>query len=218
LLTLIFTICNLQSAISLKSTYRTLKELSDGLYKEKGSKFIGYAVACYTEPEAKEFIESWKKQNHQARHLCYAYRFGVNQDVYRANDDGEPNNSAGAPIFGQIQSFDLSNVLIGVVRYYGGTKLGVGGLINAYRTAAKEAIEEGEIILKEVYEWVRLEFNYNDMPSVMSFIKKFDLHIEKQNFELNCEMVLSLPLNQKENLKAELNELSSMEITILGIY
>jgi putative IMPACT (imprinted ancient) family translation regulator len=108
--------------------------------------------------------------------------------------------------------------LIGVVRYYGGTKLGVGGLINAYRTAAKEAIEEGEIIVKEVYEWVRLEFNYNDMPTVMSFIKKFDLHIEKQNFELNCEMVLSLPLNQKENLKAELNDLSSMEITILGIY
>jgi uncharacterized YigZ family protein len=202
----------------LKSTYRTLKELSDGLYKEKGSKFIGYAVACYTELEAKEFIETWKKQNHQARHLCYAYRFGVNQDVYRANDDGEPNNSAGAPILGQIQSFDLSNVLIGVVRYYGGTKLGVGGLINAYRTAAKEAIEDGEIIVKEVYEWVRLEFNYNDMPSVMSFIKKFDLHIEKQIFELNCEMILSLPLNQKENLKTELEELSSMEITILGIY
>lgn len=192
--------------------------LSEGIYKEKGSKFIGYAIACYSEEEAKIFLETWKKENHQARHLCYAYRFGVNQDVYRANDDGEPNNSAGAPIYGQIQSFDLSNVLIGVVRYYGGTKLGVGGLINAYRTAAKEAIESGEIMEKEVFEWVQLNFDYIDMPSVMSFIKKYTLRIEKQEFEINCEMILSLPLNQKENLKNELADLSTLKLIILGIY
>ncbi len=192
--------------------------LSEGIYKEKGSKFIGYAIACYSEEEAKIFLETWKKENHQARHLCYAYRFGVNQDVYRANDDGEPNNSAGAPIYGQIQSFDLSNVLIGVVRYYGGTKLGVGGLINAYRTAAKEAIESGEIMEKEVFEWVQLNFDYIDMPPVMSFIKKYTLRIEKQEFEINCEMILSLPLNQKENLKNELADLSTLKLIILGIY
>ena len=192
--------------------------LSEGMYKEKGSKFIGYAVACYSEEEAKMYLDTWKKENHQARHLCYAYRFGVNQDVYRANDDGEPNNSAGAPIYGQIQSFDLSNILIGVVRYYGGTKLGVGGLINAYRTAAKEAIEEGDIVEKEVFEWVQLNFDYVDMPTVMSFIKKYNLHIEKQEFEINCEMVLSLPLNQKENLKSELIDLSTMKLIIKGIY
>ncbi len=201
-----------------KSTYRTIAELSEGLYKEKGSKFIGYAVACYTEEEAKSFLESWKKQHHQARHLCYAYRFGVNQDVYRANDDGEPNNSAGAPILGQIQSFDLSNVLIGVIRYYGGTKLGVGGLIHAYRTAAKEAIEYGEIIEKEVFEWINLTFDYSDMPSVMSFVKQHHLEISQQHFELNCELTVALPLQQKEILKNELNDLKSIEITIKGIY
>lgn len=201
-----------------KSTYRTLASLSEGLYKEKGSKFIGYAVPCYSEDEAKEYLESWRKQHHQARHLCYAYRFGVNQDMYRANDDGEPNNSAGAPILGQIQSFDLSNVLIGVIRYYGGTKLGVGGLINAYRTAAKEAIELGEIIEKEVFEWVNLHFNYTDMPSTMSFIKQHTLSIEKQNFELECELQIALPLSKKEILKQELLDLPSMEITVLGIY
>ena len=163
-------------------------------------------------------METWKKENHQARHLCYAYRLGVNQDVYRFNDDGEPNNSAGAPIYGQIQSYDLSNILIGVVRYYGGTKLGVGGLINAYRTAAKEAIEQGEIVVKEVFEWVNLNFNYVDMPSVMSFIKKHNLHSEKQIFELNCELVVALSMDKNENLKEELSNLTSMKIIMLGIY
>ena len=203
---------------TVKSTYRTLSSLSTGLYKEKGSKFIGYAVACYSENEAKEYLETWKKQNHQARHLCYAYRFGVNQDLYRANDDGEPNNSAGIPILGQIQSYDLSNVLIGVVRYYGGTKLGVGGLIQAYKTAAKEAIDEGVIIEKEVFEWVKLNFNYSVMPATMSFLKQHNLQIEKQQFELDCELLIALPLNKKEQLKKELVDLSSMEISIIGIY
>lgn len=202
----------------VKSTYRTLASLSEGLYKEKGSKFIAYAVACYSEEEAKEYLDSWRKQHHQARHLCYAYRFGVNQNIYRANDDGEPNNSAGAPILGQIQSYDLSNILIGVVRYFGGTKLGVGGLIHAYRTAAKEAVDIGEIIEKEVFEWLKLQFNYSDMPTTMSFIKQHSLTIEKQNFELTCELIIALPLNKKEVLKTELSDLPSMEITILGIY
>src|SRR3989338_10257684 len=120
------------------STYLTLETLSEGVYKEKGSKFIGLAQACYSEEEAKDLLAQWKNEHHQARHLCYAYRFGVHKDVWRANDDGEPSNSAGPPILGQIDAFDLSNVLIGVVRYFGGTKLGVGGLIAAYRAAAKE--------------------------------------------------------------------------------
>ncbi len=204
--------------LELKNTYNTMLSLSEGVYKEKGSKFIGYAVACHSEEEAKMYLDNWKKENHQARHLCYAYRFGVNQDVYRVNDDGEPNNSAGAPIYGQIQSYDLSNVLIGVVRYYGGTKLGVGGLINAYRTAAKEAIEDGEIIEKEVFEWIQINFEYVDMPTVMSLIKKYNLHIEKQEFEINCEIILSLPLNQKENLKNELIELLTLKLIIIGTY
>jgi uncharacterized YigZ family protein len=207
-----------QKRIKKISTYRTIAKLSEGVYKEKGSKFIGYATACYSEDEAKTFIEKWKKENHQARHLCYAYRFGVDMKTYRANDDGEPNNSAGQPILGQIQSFELTNILIGVVRYYGGTKLGVGGLINAYRTAAKEAIEHGEIVVKEVFFWADLNFSYEDMPSIMNFIKQNNITIEKQLFELNCNLKVRLDLNASEHLTAELKKYASIEITELGIY
>lgn len=138
--------------------------------------------------------------------------------VYRANDDGEPNNSAGQPILGQIQSFELTNVLIGVVRYYGGTKLGVGGLINAYRTAAKEAIENGEIVVKEVYFWADLNFSYEDMPSIMNFIKQNNITIENQLFELNCNLKVRLDLNASEHLIVELKKYTSIKITELGIY
>lgn len=164
------------------------------------------------------FIENWKKENHQARHLCYAYRFGVDMKVFRANDDGEPNNSAGAPILGQIQSYELSNVLIGVVRYYGGTKLGVGGLINAYRTAAKEAIENGVIIEKEVYNWIEVTFEYEDMPSIMNFIKTNNISIEKQVLEINCKLLINLELNSSSEIKNKLSEYKTLTINELGIY
>lgn len=192
--------------------------MSEGLYKEKGSKFIAYAIPCYSEEEAKIHLENWRKANHQARHVCYAYRFGVNQDVYRANDDGEPNNSAGIPILGQIQSFDLTNILIGVVRYFGGTKLGVGGLITAYKTAAKDALENANLIEKEIFEWIQLKFDYKDMPSIMSLVKQHNLVIHEQIFELDCQLKLNLPLHRKEILKENLSEFNSVEIQLLGIY
>ena len=175
-------------------------------------------MPCYTDTEAKQFLDQWRKEHYQARHLCYAYRFGLDQKVYRANDDGEPNNSAGAPILGQIQSFDLSNVLIGVVRYYGGTKLGVGGLINAYRTAAKEAIEAGEIVETEVFEWNQLNFGYDVMPQVMNFIKQNQLVSRDQDFGAECSLKVLLPLNQAAYLRGELSELKNVETEILGIF
>jgi uncharacterized YigZ family protein len=202
----------------LKSTYRTIKEESTGIYKEKGSKFIGIARACYSEEEAKKLLESWRKEHFQARHLCYAYRFGVDQKNFRANDDGEPNNSAGAPILGQIQSFDLSNVLIGVVRYYGGTKLGVGGLITAYRTAAKEAIEDGTIIELEVFEWVRIDFDYGSMPQVMNLLKNYNLTMKDPIFESQCSLVTNLSLSQKELIKGNLLKIGSTNVKVLGIF
>lgn len=204
--------------MELISTYHTLKARCEGMYKEKGSKFIGIAVACYNEDQAKEFLEDWKKEHHQARHLCYAYRFGREMTIFRANDDGEPSNSAGAPILGQIQSFGLSNVLIGVVRYYGGTKLGVGGLINAYRTAAKEAIESGEILEVEVFHHFRITFDYPIMPDVMNWLKKSNLVYENQVFELNCMLDVALPLEIKNHLCAELDEFDGLELTDLGEY
>ena len=201
-----------------ESKYRTLASISEGIYKEKGSKFIAYSVACYTEIEAKEYLAKWRKDHFQSRHVCYAYRFGVDKKVFRANDDGEPNNSAGAPILGQIQSFDLSNVLIGVVRYFGGTKLGVGGLIHAYKTAAKEAIENGEIVELEVFEWIKIQFDYSNMPQIMNLIKQNQLETKDQLFENTCSLLLQLPLNTSNYLQNELNEIQNIEIENLGIY
>lgn len=203
--------------MSINSTYKTLKSISEGIYKEKGSKFIAYAIPCYNEFEAKQYLEEWRKAHHQSRHVCYAYRFGVDKNVYRANDDGEPNNSAGIPILGQIQSYDLSNILIGVVRYFGGTKLGVGGLIHAYKTAAKEAIDSGEIIELEVFYWIKVEFNYSNMPEIMNVIKQNNLLSKNQLFELNCEITIGLNLNKKDELLEKLNDINDCKITFLSI-
>lgn len=158
--------------MSTISTYKTVKRRAEGLYKEKSSKFIAYAIACYSENEAKKYIEQWRKEHFQARHLCWAYRFGLDKLHYRVNDDGEPTNSAGAPILGQIQSFDLSNILVGVLRYYGGVKLGVGGLIQAYKEAAQDALKHATIVELEVFYHIQLQFNYNQMPFVMNWLKK----------------------------------------------
>lgn len=204
--------------MSVKSKYRTVKKETEGLYKEKGSKFIGIAVPCYNEEDAKVFLEEWKKRHHQARHLCYAYKFGVDGDRYRANDDGEPNNSAGQPILGQIESFELTNVLIGVVRYYGGTKLGVGGLINAYRTGAKEAILNGKIVELEVFDWIDVLFGYEDMPHVMNLLKKYNLTLSNNVFEESCKLTTFLDLNMAAGIKEELLKYESVELIEKGIY
>jgi len=200
------------------SKYKTIKSQSEGVYKEKGSKFIGIAAACYNEDEAKELLDEWKKNHHQARHLCYAYKFGMDDNVYRANDDGEPNNSAGAPILGQIESFGLRNVLIGVVRYYGGTKLGVGGLINAYRTAAKDAIENAKIVELEMFHWVELNFDYMDMPHIMNILKKNDLESMNQVFEVGCKLKTNIPMDSYDFIKGQLEEFDSVKIKYLGNY
>ena len=130
------------------ATYKSIAKLSEGFYKEKGSKFIAFAVPVETEAQIKAFIAQKRKEHHQAVHVCSAFRLGADHKLYRASDDGEPSNSAGPPILGQIQNFELTNILIAVVRYYGGTNLGVGGLIAAYRTAAKDALENALIVEK----------------------------------------------------------------------
>lgn len=204
--------------MELIDSYNTLETLSEGLYKEKGSKFIAYAVPCYSEQEAKDYLQTWRKQHHQSRHVCYAYRFGLKKDVFRANDDGEPSNSAGAPILGQIQSFDLTNVLIGVVRYFGGTKLGVGGLIHAYKTSAREAIENGKIIEKQVFEHLQIHFGYEAMPDVMNLVKTHQLQIESQIFEENCLLQVAIPLDKTTYLTELLAENKHLELESRGIY
>lgn len=204
--------------MSIKTTYLTLQKRSEGIYLEKGSKFIGIALPCSTADEAKELLDKIRQEHHKARHFCYAYRFGLTGEDYRANDDGEPSNSAGAPILGQLQSFELTHVLIVVVRYFGGVKLGVGGLINAYRTAAKEALLAGEIIEREVFEWINIHFEYNVMPSVMNLIKKYQLEMVQHEFEMSCWIKTNLRINFAEEIKSELKNLDSVEINVIGIY
>nr|WP_299202036.1 YigZ family protein [uncultured Brumimicrobium sp.] len=204
--------------MKIPTTYKTLKGTSEGQYKEKGSKFIGIAINCEDEEEAKQLLAKWKNEHHQARHLCWAYRFGIKKDLFRANDDGEPSNSAGAPILGQIQSFDLTNVLIGVVRYYGGTKLGVGGLINAYRTAAKEAIENGKIIQEVVKDRFELFFDYADMALIMDAVKESDASITKQIFENDCYLKIAIKIESTEALLAKLETFDSLKINKIGTF
>lgn len=176
------------------------------------------AINCEDEEEAKQVLNEWKNAHHQAGHLCYAYRFGIMMDIYRSNDDGEPSNSAGAPILGQIKSYDLTNVLIGVVRYYGGVNLGVGGLINAYRTAAKEAIENGKIITEVVKDHFELHFNYADMPLIMSDVKESDAIIKKQIFEKDCFLSIAIKIEAAELLMNKLNTYNSLKIIKNGTF
>ena len=184
--------------------------LTEGTYKEKGSKFIGLATACYSEQEAKEFLETWRKEHYQSRHLCYAYRFGVDQKVFRANDDGEPNNSAGAPILGQIQSFDLSNILIGVVRYFGGTLLGVGGLIQAYKNSAAEVLKESKTIEKFIEFHYTIQFPFEQLNDVMKLLKQLDCKISAQQFDTDCEISFSVRKANSEQCELKLKKIEGL--------
>ncbi len=172
--------------MEIKDTYTTIAKATDEiLFKEKSSKFYGYAFPIESEEEVKPIIEQLRKQHPQAVHYCYAYQIGTEKISYRANDDGEPNNSAGAPIYGQIQSFGLTNVLLVVVRIFGGIKLGVGGLITAYKTAAQLVLEEAEIIEKTMDTPFLISFDYKNMNKVMRVIKEKKLDIVTQTMELD---------------------------------
>ena len=189
------------------AVFRTIQAISEGFYKEKGSKFLAFAVPVASEDEVKAFIAQKRKEHHLAVHVCSAFRLGADFKLYRASDDGEPSNSAGPPILGQIQAFELTNVLIAVVRYYGGTNLGVGGLITAYKTAAKAALENAQIIEKEEMELFELTCTYEQMPKVMSFLKKEAIEILSQQMDLQCVFRLNLILSKAPFLKERLQEL-----------
>ena len=174
-------------------SYKTIKKASkEGLFKDKGSKFYGYAFPVTNEEEIKEKIELLKKQHYNARHWCYAWQLGKKYDHYRANDDGEPSNSAGMPIYGQLQSFNVTNVLVVVVRYFGGTKLGVGGLIKAYKNGAKLALENSIIIHKTIDEVFLIKFEYPEMNTIMRIIKDENISIINQKMELDCQFIISI--------------------------
>ena len=183
-------------------SYRTIQQKSGGIYKEKGSKFLGFAFPVQSEEEVKERMHALKKEYFDARHHCFAYILGADKAKFRANDDGEPNHSAGDPILGQIRSKNLTNVLVVVVRYFGGVKLGVGGLITAYKTAAEEALQHAIIIEREVTSELSLRYPYTSTPEVMKLVKDFELEIINQSFEENCLLQARI----KERLRIQFEE------------
>jgi len=195
----------------MDDTFLTLGKESEGLYKEKGSKFLAFAYPVSDENEIKEKLEALRKKYYDARHHCYAYILGKDKEHYRANDDGEPNHSAGDPILGQIRSNELTNVLIVVVRYFGGTKLGVGGLITAYKTAAAEAILANEIITEIVTKKIKFTFDYLDMNDVMRLIKEYDLEINSQSFDNTCTMTLRVREANYKQVMERLTEIPSVD-------
>jgi uncharacterized YigZ family protein len=185
--------------MSENDTYKTLSKPSEEvLIKDKNSKFYGYAFPVTHEDEIKTHIEDLKKEHHAARHWCYAYQLGTQEQNmrFRANDDGEPNNSAGMPIYGQIQSFEVTNILVVVVRYFGGTKLGVSGLINAYKTTAQLTLEASTIITELITENIKISFDYANINKVMRIIKEKKLNIVHQKLELDCELIISVRLQE----------------------
>ena len=180
---------------NVNDTYKTiLKPSEEVLFKDKNSKFYNYAFPLTSEDNVKECLEDLKKRHPKAGHFCYAYQIGKEESsiIYRANDDGEPNNSAGMPIYGQIQSFNVTNILIVVVRYFGGVKLGVGGLINAYKTGAQLALEASKIKELTINIDFLIKFEYELMNKVMRVIKEKNLNITNQKLELDCEVTISV--------------------------
>jgi uncharacterized YigZ family protein len=195
----------------LVDSYLTLEKITEGLYKEKGSKFFSFAMPVSTEHEIKEILDSYKKKYYDSRHICYAYILGKDKETYKANDGGEPNHSAGDPILGQIRSKNLTDCLIIVVRYFGGTKLGVSGLVNAYKTAAADAIHNNIIIEKVVKEQVVVNFPYHSLNEVMRVVKDYNLDIVQQNFDINCQMLLLVRQQQLDEVSAIFENMTDVQ-------
>jgi uncharacterized YigZ family protein len=183
-----------------EDTYFTINKPSEGIFRDRGSKFLGFAYPVKSEEEVKQHLQHLKKEHFSARHHCYAFRIGPDKQFFRANDDGEPSGTAGRPILGQIQSKDLTNVLVVVVRYFGGTLLGVGGLINAYKLAAADAIAQGQIVELTVNEFYLIRFGYDHMNDVMKIIKDNELQQSKQDFGLECRLEVSVRKGDAERV------------------
>ncbi len=196
----------------MEDTYRTITNQSEGLYKEKGSKFIAFAFPVQTEEQIKDYITLLKDEYFDARHHCYAYVLGAKKDKFRMNDDGEPSSTAGKPIYGQILSNDLTDILIVVIRYFGGTKLGVPGLINAYKTAAADAIANAEIVERTVNRVFTIQYDYIVMNSVMKVIKECNPEVLDRRFENLCTMILSIRESEADALLARLEKVETLTL------
>lgn len=196
----------------MKDNFLTLSELSEGLFKEKGSKFLGYAFPIKSEIDLKNQIERLKKEHHSARHFCYAFKTGINDVYARGNDDGEPAGTAGAPILGQINSFELTNIGIVVVRYFGGTKLGVRGLIDAYKAAAKEAIELNSVIEEFLLKTLIIKFKYDNTSEAMRLIQEYDGKVINEEYGDSCKLTFNIRASYEKSILHKAEDLHKIEL------
>lgn len=198
-----------------EDTYRTISKPSEGSYKDKGSKFIALAFPVRNENDVKQKLEEVRKKYHDARHHCYAYRLGFDKMAYRVNDDGEPSGTAGKPIFGQFLSNDLTDILVVVVRYFGGTKLGVSGLIKAYKTATIEALNQELFITKKVLDVYEINFEYDQMNDVMKILKEDTINQLDQRFDLKCMVKFSVRKKLTNDVYERLSKIKNLRIKYL---
>ncbi len=198
--------------------YKTITTPSiETLFKDRNSKFYGYAFPVNEETSIKDFLEFLRKKHHTARHFCYAWQLGTESVRFRANDDGEPSNSAGMPIYGQIQSFEVTNILVVSVRYFGGTKLGVGGLINAYRASARLTLESSAIEEKTIDESFQLNFQYDLMSKVLRILKENSITITRQKLEMDCEIIIAVRKSHTQKTVKIFETLYRVEIKKLNV-
>jgi len=196
----------------MSDTYKTIITPTEGIYKEKGSKFLSFAIPVSSADEVKEIVKNYRKEYYDSRHVCYAYMLGADRKEFRANDDGEPSGTAGRPILGQINSRELTNILVIVVRYFGGILLGTGGLVVAYKEATTDALDQAEVIEKTVDETIYIVFDYVLMNEVMRIIKDTNAQISSQNFEDQCAMQLSIRKQDADLLSSKLDKLYGLHI------
>jgi uncharacterized YigZ family protein len=194
--------------------YKTIEGVSEGVYKEKGSRFLAYAHRIYSEVDVKEIVADYKKRYFDARHHCYAWQIGVDGAQFRSNDDGEPSGTAGKPILGQFKAFGVTNILIVVVRYFGGVKLGTGGLIQAYKSAAADALLNATIMEQTVDGYFTLKFGYEAMNDVMKICKDENLIVTNQQFGLTCELNFNLRQSRVEGVCARFTKVDGVELNL----
>ncbi len=196
-------------------TYKTITGTSSGIYKEKGSRFVSAAMPIYDQEQIKTIIDKIRKEHHDAKHHCFAYMLGYDRQIWRVNDDGEPSGTGGRPILGQINSLGLTNIIIVVSRYFGGTLLGVSGLINAYRTAAALALENSKVVEKTINEYYEITFPFSSLNDVMKILKEENLGQSQQVFDIECRLNLNFRVSMKEKVLNRLSRVESLNLRFL---
>lgn len=201
----------------MQFSYQTIQSsVGNILLKEKGSKFIGFAFSVNNEDDIKKNLEKLREIHPKATHHCYAFRLGINGENYRANDDGEPSGSAGLPIFNQFLAKEVTNILLVVIRYYGGTKLGVGGLVKAYKETAKLTLDEAEIITKELESEIEISFHFNQQNVIFTLLNKFNAKILNFDAQENGVILATIKTSEKENISEQLSEMQNISFRFLG--